>query len=349
MNRVPRRSPKSNRGAARSGTRDELRDRPADEVGDAQGLGDQRGVRAVDLFDMGEHALRHEPLSLRRDRVALLGDLEPGRNGLSLGRSHPLGIGGDREWPLRDKHHLRQIDGYVRAERLPEPLGTDVEVGAARGTGCVARRRHRSARQQAREQRLLGTRAVLAFIRCEHGHKHEADDIALASGTPRDHGATLGAADQHDGTVDQAASHRRDGSLAVASKSPPRRRARRKESALRAIQAAVDTFLGIVCTAACILAMTGDAEQDGANESAQEHSQASAWPAPSRIRLPHNPHVTEFRGMRHEEVRGLLDEAYAIRVLDGFATARVAVRSLGGKDLLADVSKQAGHRQPSRF
>jgi ADP-ribose pyrophosphatase YjhB (NUDIX family) len=49
-----------------------------------------------------------------------------------------------------------------------------------------------------------------------------------------------------------------------------------------------------------------------------------------------NPEVSEFRWMGSDEVRDNLDEAYAVRVLDGMAADCVEVRAHDGESLLPD-------------
>ena len=61
-----------------------------DERGRGDRLRDERGVRAVDGVGRGAHPLRHEPFRVRRDRVVVPGDQEPGRLGLPARRRWPF-------------------------------------------------------------------------------------------------------------------------------------------------------------------------------------------------------------------------------------------------------------------
>src|SRR5262245_26893723 len=64
--------------------------RLADERGHGDRLRDERGVRAVNGLGRGAHPLRHEPFRVRRDRVVVLGDQEPGRLALPARRGGVL-------------------------------------------------------------------------------------------------------------------------------------------------------------------------------------------------------------------------------------------------------------------
>lgn len=59
-----------------------------------------------------------------------------------------------------------------------------------------------------------------------------------------------------------------------------------------------------------------------------------------------NPEVSEFRWMNNVEVRDVLDEAYAVRILDAFSNDGAAIRSHNGRNVMA--TSPSGQRYTSR-
>src|SRR6266853_1351152 len=90
----------SGRAAAWLGGCDGLEDQAGCDIGVCH----ERDVGAVDRLGDRAGALRHESLTVRRDRVVVLGDQVPARQGLPARRSGVFRQGGSAERALADGH-----------------------------------------------------------------------------------------------------------------------------------------------------------------------------------------------------------------------------------------------------
>src|SRR5260370_32249296 len=94
-------------------------------------MGNHRGVRRVDLDGVGVNPCGHEALERWWNRVVLVRDKVPGRNGLPGGDTRLLTQRRERCAPLRDGHDGRRLRGNVDRAYLSDDALGDVAVKAS--------------------------------------------------------------------------------------------------------------------------------------------------------------------------------------------------------------------------